>query len=412
MSDQLERKLLSKLTDPEAMTEAWAAGVRAEHFEEPLYQAIWNWTVDYWNQFRRESVPTSWALTEEFAGYSPLEAVGEETIYLCELMQRRFATNRVQDLVRRAAATAATDPLGTAKMLEAEALTLNEITRSRLTEVDMGESIQDRRERYARLSESPQGIGVTYGLDLLDLHTGGIYPGELVMIGAYAKTGKTMFLLNAAAEALRKRLRPVIFSLELSLEDTQTRLDAMWSGLSYSRLQRGHLSMDELKVLHEKQEELRDEYGGLRILRPDEGDRSVGAICARARQLDCNYLIIDQLSKMDATIKWNTTKEKYTSILTQLKNEISRAGAELPCMLAGQTKREGSEEPTIQSFADDANIERECDLALTLWRSADLRNNNMMKANIVASRRTEPAAWLLDWQLSNHTGIRALEEVR
>ena len=231
------------------------------------------------------------------------------------------------------------------------------------------------------------------------------------MVGAYAKTGKTMFLLNAAAEALRKRLRPVVFSLELSLEDTETRLDAMWSGLSYSRLQRGHLSMDEKKLLHEKQDELRDEYGGLRIIRPDEGDRSVASLCSRARQLGCNYLIIDQLSKMDATIRWTTTKEKYTSILTQLKNEIGRAGAQLPCMLAGQTKREEGE-PTIQSFADDANIERECDLALTLWRSADLRNANMMKANIVASRRTEPAAWLLDWSLSSHTSIRALEEVR
>lgn len=63
---ELERRLLAKFIDPAAVAEAWEAGVRsAALFEEPLYQAVFNFTVEYWESSHREAAPTAWALAQE-----------------------------------------------------------------------------------------------------------------------------------------------------------------------------------------------------------------------------------------------------------------------------------------------------------------------------------------------------------
>ena len=98
---EIERKLLAKLLDPQQVTEAWDAGVRSEHFEEPLYQAVWNFTTGYWQQFQMQAAPTSWALAQEFPGYTITEGVPEETEYLAALLLRRFAAEVLPELRRR-----------------------------------------------------------------------------------------------------------------------------------------------------------------------------------------------------------------------------------------------------------------------------------------------------------------------
>jgi replicative DNA helicase len=404
----LERKLLAHLVTPEAITEAWDAGVRAEQFEEPLNMAVWNFTVNYWQSAQRQSAPTPWVLGQEFSGYT-LADTEEELGYLASLLKRRYLSNTLQDTLRRAAADSMADPETAAKNLLADAFTACEIAAPRLTRLNMAETIDEFWADYTRGEDSPQGTGVPYGLDLLDAHTGGILPGELAVIGGFAKTGKTMFGLHAVAQAVRRGYRPLVFTLEMGPWEIWKRLAAMYTGVSYDRISHRRCSEDEKDRLRQGLEELRTQHG-VQIECPEQGDRTVGALISRARQYGTDYLFIDQLSKMEAGHKTFTRKEEYASILRQLNIAISRAGSEIPCLLAVQLRREEGE-PTIQSFADAAEVERDCDLALVLWRTRDLRSNGQMKLDIVAARRCDTLTLLLEWQLRNYTRIRTLEEV-
>lgn len=411
MSD-IERRLLARTINPDAIALAWDEGVRPEWFEEPLYQAVFVFTVDYWRQAQMKAAPTPWALSQEFPGYTVTDDAEETTDYLVSLLQRRFTTNRLQEMVKKAAVDSVKDPVGALKELHGAAYGASETVAPRNLRINMAETITERRERYGKREECPQGLGVTYGIDLLDLYTGGLLPGELAVLGAFSKTGKTMFLLNAAADAVRKGYRPIVFSLELSLEDTQERLDAMFSGVSYNRLTRGHLSIDEMKKLWEKQEELAA-LGGLAVERPPLGERTVIALCARARQLGCDYVILDQLSYLEPGQRTQSLKEHHSVIMSQLKNEISRAGVELPCLLAVQANRDSfNEGMTLKSFANATEIEQIVDIALGLWRNQDMRANHCMRMEILGSRRSDITSWLLAWELTESTGIRALEEIR
>jgi len=409
MSSDYERRLCAHLTEAAVIAECYDIGLRGEHFEEPLYQAIWNFSVAYWLNTQRQSAPTAWILGQEFSGYTLPTERAEEPGYLADKLIVRAVTNRVQTMVRKAADVASDNPRLALKDLAAEAFAATEISAPRRTRINMADTIEARRDRYRRRREAPQGLGVPYGLELLDTHTGGILPGELAVVGAFAKTGKTMFLLNAAAHAVVRGHKPAVFSLELSLDDTQDRLDAMFSGVSYDQLSRGTLTVEREQSLHESQDLLAS-LGGVVVERPEEGERTVGQLVSRVRQLGCDYLIIDQLSKLEAGHKTSSKKEEYGSILRQLKNSISRAGKELPCLLAVQLRRE-KEEPSIQSFADAAEVERDCDLALTLWRSLDLYRNHQMKLEVVATRRSDVISMLLEWELTAGTRIRAIEPI-
>lgn len=410
MSDLLEKKLLGKLLDPNNIAEAWEIGIRGEHFVQPLYQAVWNTTVEYWRNSQMKSAPTLWVLQQEYSGYTPELNAPEEIEYLCDLLRRRYAANELQDLLKTAAETSNSDPVGTLKTLTAQVMAASESMTNRITRVNMADNIEDREQWDEVDPDAPLGDGVPYGIDMLDALTGGIAKGEVATVGGYAKTGKTMFLLNAAAAAVRQGFVPIVFSMELSLKATQKRLDAMFSGISYNRIEKKLLTAEDKGLLKSFRAELKA-LGGIQIERPDPGDRTPGQLCARARQYGADYMLIDQLSHLEAGHKTLNTKERYGSCLKQLTLESSRPGKELATLVASQLRREDGE-PTIQSFADAAEVERDVDMALTLWRNKALRDNHQMKMEVVASRRTEATAYLLEWELSRYTRIRATEEIR
>lgn len=409
MSD-LERKLLAKLTTPEAISEAYDLGVRAELFEEPLYQAVFNFIVEYWRTSQRTTAPTAWVLSQEYPGFTMPEEGEELTGYLSELLRRRYTTNQLQEMLRTAATESVKDPLGALKALHAAAYSASEAVAPRLTRINLADTVEEFKAAYEQDEQFPQGQGVPFGLDLFDLHTGGTMPGELVVLGARAKTGKTMFLLHAAVSALRQGYKPLIFTLEMSIKEINTRIAAMFSGISYDRLSHKRLRDNEKEQLWASLEEYAS-LGGISVESPEEGDRTVPALLSRARQYGTDYLVIDQLSEMEATHRTQTLKEHHASVVKQLKREIARPGMEVPCLLAAQLRR-NDEEITMESFSNATEIEATADLLLGLWRNQDMRNNSAMALKILGSRRCDISEFMLSWELQLATQITVEREVR
>ena len=357
-----------------------------------------------------KAAPTAWVLSQEFPGYTPLEGVEEETEYLAERLRDRFLANQVQDLLRTAATQSVANPHDALKMLRDGSHSVSEAVSARRLRTNMAETIEARRERYGQREQYPQGLGVPYGLDLLDIHTGGLMKGELAVIGGYAKMGKSMLGLFVAAQIAKQGYKPLVYTLEMSLKECEDRLDCMFSGVSYDRLIHGRLNPTEIVQLHQGQEHLK-ELGGIQIERPETGDRTVTSLVSRARQYGADWIFIDQLSHMEAGKKTQTLKEHHGSVIQQLNNEISRSGQEIPCLLAAQLRR-GDDEISMESFANASEIEREVDIALGIHRNQNMRDNGMMQLEILGSRRSDVGKWNMIWNLTTKTEIRILEAAR
>ncbi|OBY33499.1 DnaB-like helicase C-terminal domain-containing protein [Mycolicibacter kumamotonensis] len=414
MSD-IERRLLSCLTDPAEIARVYDSGLRPEAFEEPITRAAYAFTIEYWLDSQMKMAPTPFVIEQEFPGFALLPDVEESPLWLAESLQRSCAVNDAQEMLREAAASLHEDPIAALRKLHASAYQAVERVSPRLLRSDMTDP-QERRQRYVERNQRPGGIGLTLGIPELDAHIGGIMPGELVALGAFAKTGKTWFLVNAAVSLRKAGYTPIFFTLEMSIAEIEDRIDAMFSGVSYSSLSHGDLNHEQMQRLTQAQDSLA-EMGGILVESPEEGDRTVASMLARARQAGADLVIIDQLSHMEAGRRTRDLKDHRGTVLKQLSIELSRPRQELPCLLAVQLRRpdkdsKASGDIELHHFADAAETEREVDLALGLSRTGQERQNNAMKLRMLGSRRSDIKNWLLNWQLSERTEISVLEELR
>lgn len=415
-----ERKLLAHLTDPGNITLVWEMGLRSEVFEEPISRAAYEFAIKYWQAAQMKQAPTIFVYEQEFPGFRLAEADTEESpVWLAEKLVSRYSTNQLQEIVRRSIVTMHDDPTGTLRSLQAEAYEAAESVTPRHSRADMSLNIEERRQQY--LAGEDFGPGMTLGLAVapdgvphLDEWTNGLQPGELCAVGAFSKVGKTMFLVNAAVQAHKAGHSPIIFSLEMPISEIEERIDAVYSGVSYDRLSKKRLDFAELRDLHAAQD-LLAQGRPMRVESPDEGERTVANLIARARHCGSDYIIIDQLSFMEETTKTASEKQRVGSILKQLKNEIGRAGrGKLPCLLAVQLRRESLDRkdgPELRDFADAAEVERTADHLLGLSRTPEQRSNRLMRLDILGSRRAEIASWHLHWELVSRTRIETFERI-
>lgn len=233
-------------------------------------------------------------------------------------------------------------------------------------------------------------------------------------------TGKTMYLCQVAAAARCAGHTPLVMTLEMSPPEIGHRIDALYSGVSYARIQDGSLSFDESRRLATAQDELRD-MGSIFIEQPPRGERTVKHLTSRARQLDASILIIDQLSFMEGDREYTGERAmtaRHGDVIFALKDDINQAAAgRLPCLIAVQLNRDSVRDRSsggrgsLSNFAHSSLIEQTVDLALGLWRTEEMRANLMMAMDVMGSRRSDLASWLLNWRLGDRTEISVRTEV-
>lgn len=410
----LETGLLSKLIESRAVAQVWDAGLRREVFEDPRHAEAFDFVLSYWFREGMHSAPTKDVLTHEFPGLDLLP-VDESQTWLTEKLKERYTTNQVQELLRSAARLSTTDPVASLEELYAGAWATKQVTATRGNRVDLAVNVDARRQRYTeRVTDHRQLVGAPLGLPEIDVHTRGTLPGEVSLVAAYTKTGKSFMLINSGVKARKGGYTPCAFSLEQPVPEFEDRIDCLASGVGYGRMQHGRLTIPDVDQLHRSQEEMA-EYGAFHLERPDRGERTVVNLVNRARQLQADYLIIDQLSWMEPTRVYRDRRDSYKELIYDLKEEVSRPGAEIPCLIAAQYNRQSvasrNERGGMQNIANSADIEQTIDTAFGLWRNRETRANDSMVLDILGARRCDNKAYMLEWRLDNESVIRVREEI-
>jgi replicative DNA helicase len=419
MSAALERKLLSLLTTNAACVRVWEQGLRSVVFEEPINRAVFDWMLEYWRDNQMKLPPTWVVMEHEFPGMQFEDEVEESVDWLIDRLKDRYLINQAQSCMLSTAKDIDADPAGTVQRSWREMYDLVELTMPRHARSDMATNVSERRERYRARNDGQNLNGVTMGLREVDTHTRGLLPSELCAVAAYTKTGKSFLLANTFVAAHKAGLVPIMFTLEQRIPEMEDRIDALYSGVSYGHLESGTLTFEDSRVLQAAQNEMQDR-GPAYVERPARGDRTVKNMVSRARQLGANYLLIDQLSFIDADREYTGDRAltaKHGDLIFELKDEISResAGA-LPCMIAVQLNRETQRDRAnggrggLANFANSSMIEQTVDFAFGLWRNDEMRSNHSMGLDIMGCRRGEKNNWLLRWELSERSAIDVREE--
>lgn len=200
-------------------------------------------------------------------------------------------------------------------------------------------------------------IGITTGFSQLDELTGGFRGGQLIVIGAPTKGGKTAMALNMAMRTSDVGGNPVgILSLEMSSGELVDRLVASYSGADVSRL-----SKDPDKELMDKISLGVAQLSKLKLYIRDESSMNCLQLRAAIRRLvavhQVKLVVVDYIQLLEPTDRKDSRERQVAEAsrtLKMLAKEMNITIVALTQLNADGASRESRA------------IEHDCDLFLTI----------------------------------------------
>lgn len=325
----------------------------ASHFTTEPLGWIFGVQARYWQEYavRCTDVPLrnalKYARTEQVPRYS---AEVEAVIALGAVPEAGYIKSELREYARRAVFAEAHQE--SAKLFNegkhAEAYDLMAKAQDRIRAIDFEdvdrqwyfeEFVEREAQRRSVAALGFRAFGT--GLKELDEATdGGVHPGELWVVEAYAKRGKTTFLINQGYRATYVHREPTLhLILEGQGKKIAARYDACMSDDLYARVKSGALSTQSYRVLQEEFVRLR----GLLVIRTiNDWDVNILHVQNELRELRARgfmptMLIVDYMDLLRARTRADSETEHQLQAARDLKRLVNQE--DLACWSAWQAQR-------------------------------------------------------------------------
>lgn len=419
MSALGERSLLMLLNDSESMDVLAREGLDREALPTEALRPVYDFAMKHY--FSSGKAPTSAVLREEFGDLLAskdidVDADVEEAIeWAIDDLKAGFAQKSAHEWsIEMGKEISEADTDQKVHVLADHSAKLSQIVMSmmpRTNQIDLRQGASGLLDEYD-LAVATQGTirGLAFGLPQIDQYTRGVHDGELAIIGAGPKTGKSYLCdFIAYKEWLRDRV-PALFTLENSIPMTRMRIACQALQLNTDDLYDGTLSVEDLDKLKTW---VHDTLGKsdvpFLIFNPELHNRNPHAVVEMARAYNADSLIVDQLTFMDPTDTNNqqTRTNDLRAILHALKGLISTGRHQMPCVLAHQINRDGvkaaekSGRLSMYHMAESAEVERTADMAFGIYASEDAQVLGRAIIQLMAARRVKfPVEWDVAWEIA------------
>jgi len=429
-----EDVLYSSLTDVTLLEAVCRMGLEPQAIPTQAMRPVVQWAVDYFFRSSQTQAPSREALFETWGQVfedHEIEVAAEDIEmdliqWAVESLEARYIAYQFQVQQREAAVIMAESTVPErAVALEKVTQDLVRLTlsvRDRTMEREGMDGIRSSLADYMHRSATAMASrGMTFGIDTIDEYTYGIHPGELAVLAAGPKTGKSvaiaLFLIN---EWLRGRIA-CYFTLENSVEMTFDRILCMVASVDHDRFRRGLCAPEELERINGFLDRRGiDLANKIHVISPQRGQRNVQWMTRHARTLGTQSLFVDQLTFVEPSHKSLRGPDAIKDIMHELKEETAAGRDPFSTLLAHQINREGMKAAKASGFlemhmlAEGSEVERTADWVFGLYASQDERLAQMIKFQTLASRRaSELKTWRTAWRpWANHVETLMELEVR
>ena len=264
----------------------------------------------------------------------------------------------------------------------------------------MKELIPSTMDRLHELSNKKGGlIGSSTGFSDLDKKLQGIQNGDLIIVAGRPSMGKTSFAMNKAETVLTNDDTDgavLIFSLEMPGESLTTRMLSGMSKLDQQNVRSGMLRDDQLKILLEEGERLKN----LPLWIDDSSLLTPMELRAKARRLarsegGLSLIVVDYLQLMQLP----TSAENRVNQISEISRALKSLAKELdvPVIALSQLNRaveqRPNKRPIMADLRDSGAIEQDADVILFIYRD-EVYNEDSEQGNkaeiIIGKQRNGP----------------------
>lgn len=220
-------------------------------------------------------------------------------------------------------------------------------------------------------SEAP--VGVATGFPSLDRKLlGGPKPGNLVIVAGRPSMGKTAICNEIAANAAKRGVAVLLFSLEMTRDEMGQRFIASEATVDCGLLIEKRLSREDWPKVPDAVDRLRE----LPLHIYDDPETTVHDIRAHTRRMirkhGVGLVIIDQLQTIHSPKDYESENLRFTRIAYGLK-AMARA-LKVPVVLQAQLNRKVEERtekrPQLADLRDSGSLENAADVVIALYRPA------------------------------------------
>jgi replicative DNA helicase len=268
------------------------------------------------------------------------------------------------------------------------------------TDIDLTTNPNARFQEYLDIKTRPNGlIGMATGFTLIDKATAGLQPGQLVVIIAPPKTGKSVIALQTAVNLHNDGFVPMFQSFEMSNQEQKTRHDAMRANISYARLTRGDLKVDEearYKKMLQRMETMHKFY-----LTDSISARTVSGLSAKIEKLQPDIVFIDGVYLMTDEI---SGEQNSALALTNITRSLKRLAQKIkkPVVITTQVLEWKMKKNRVSasSIGYSSSFFQDADVILALERQDEFDDSSRL-FRIEASRNSGKVEVELLWDWEN-----------
>jgi replicative DNA helicase len=258
-------------------------------------------------------------------------------------------------------------------------------------------------------------IGLSTGFRDFDNLTGGLRPGQLIILAARPAMGKTSLFLSAAQNIANQPGAVVaIFSLEMAEDELTLRLISGMARIDAKRLKIGRLADREWPKLAQAA----DNLSKSKIFIDDSGDLTVMDVRSRCRRLKLtekrlDLIVIDYLQLMKGSSRSQKGDSSREREISEISRNLKNLGKELgvPIIALSQLNRgvesRPNKRPMLSDLRESGAIEQDADIVCFIYRDEVYNKETEDKGIaelIVAKHRagetdTIRLAWLSEYTL-------------
>jgi replicative DNA helicase len=410
---EVEKAVLSALLHDNRCVHAVLDEVKPEDFYHPAHQQLYQSMITLQDSNQPVDLHT---LASHLNEQKLLDAVGGP-VYLAELFDYEATAANVvhharivrDKAVKRSLIGVATEIVQTGyeegeaadRLLDQAESKIFDIARARGRETfrSLHDEMEDAMDFVEMLMErSGEPTGVPTGLKDLDEMTGGLQPGELIIIAARPSMGKTALALNLARNAAVDHGKKVaIFSLEMTKRALTLRLLSSEARVDLSRFHRGFGSVTDHRKLVEGAGVLAD----AQIWIDDSGMITILELKAKCRRLfaerGLDLVMLDylQLAHSDTPLPRKDLEIAQISHgLKALAKELDIPVVALSQLNRGPEQRDPDKRrPNMGDLRESGAIEQDADLIAFIYRDEVYNPNDENRGLaelIVAKQRNGP----------------------
>lgn len=333
LGKRLVRSLLEHRT-PEVLAEH---GISAMDLKDDAREA-YSWVLGYYEA--HGSYPTPKMLEESTGIGLPEEP--DPLAYICDHVRRRSLSMSLGEILPKAAvALDDSDPDTAVRLLRERLGSLAAVGKKGL--FSFRESGKARTAFYAEVKKTGGLLGMRTPWPTLDSHILGWVNGSLHVVAAMLKTGKTWFSCIIAEDALRRGLKVLFITLEMSGERIGRRVASVRYRIPWREMVRAE--MDSLsEAAWAKAAEADTEGTGDIVIADKHRVRTVADALALAQSLSPDIVVVDGGYRFQPSGKTGGNWESTVDIVAALQHAAE--ATDVPWVVTtqmGDSKTSGGE---------------------------------------------------------------------